>query len=74
MEVDPAEVIASFSFYLLREGSVPGRQAFVDGLHERLLDRSFCTDMTQMLRKGLSYDPQVAGNYIEARLLSLLPP
>jgi len=74
VEVDPAEVIASFSFYLLREGSVPGRQAFVDGLHERLLDRSFCTDMTQMLRKGLSYDPQVAGNYIEARLLSLLPP
>ena len=38
-----------------------------------LADRSFCSDMDQLLRVGVAYDPRKAGVYVKDRLLSLLP-
>jgi hypothetical protein len=42
-------------------------------LQSHLADRGFCSDMNQLLRVGAEYDPQKAGAYVKARLLSLLP-
>ena len=69
----PAEVIASFLHYLRMEGATLGRSEFVEVLRGYLKDQGFCTDMASLLRAGISYDPQAAGKYVEARLLKLLP-
>jgi hypothetical protein len=55
------------------EGSVAGRSEFVELLDGHLADRGFCSDMNQLLRTGIAYDPQQAGDHVKAQLLSLLP-
>ncbi|MGD1089848.1 MAG: hypothetical protein ABR955_14170 [Verrucomicrobiota bacterium] len=55
------------------EGSVAGRSEFVGLLDGHLADRGFCSDMNQLLRAGIDYDPQQAGEYMKAKLLALLP-
>ena len=71
--VNPARIIESFQHYLRMEGSVAGRSAFVALLDARLADRGFCSDMNPLLRVGITYDPQQAGDYVKTKLLSLLP-
>ena len=71
--VEPAAVVESFQHYLRQEGGGAGRAEFVGILDSHLADRGFCTDMNQLLRVGVSYDPQKAGEHVKARLLSLLP-
>jgi len=71
--VDPAAIIESFQHYLRQEDSSAGRAEFVGILQSHLADRGFCSDMNQLLRVGAEYDPQKAGAYLEAKLLSLLP-
>jgi predicted nucleotidyltransferase component of viral defense system len=71
--VDPAAIIKSFQHYMKQEGTKAGRAEFVGILEAHLKDRGFCSDMEPLLRHGISYDPQSAGNYIKANLLSLLP-
>ena len=71
--VDPAAIIESFQHYLRQEDSSAGRTEFVGILQSHLADRGFCSDMNQLLRVGAEYDPQKAGAYVKARLLSLLP-
>lgn len=71
--VDPVAVVGSFRHYLKQESAVAGRAEFVGILDAHLADRGFCTDMNQLLRAGISYDPQQAGEYVKARLLNLLP-
>lgn len=71
--VDPAAIIESFRHYMRQEGTKAGRAEFVGILEAHLKDRGFCSDMEPLLRHGISYDPQSAGNYIKANLLSLLP-
>ena len=71
--VDPAAIIESFQHYLRQEDSSAGRAEFVGILQSHLADRGFCSDMNQLLRVGAEYDPQKAGAYVKARLLSLLP-
>lgn len=71
--VDPAAVIESFQHYMKQEGTTAGRTEFVGILEAHLKDRGFCSDMEPLLRHGISYDPQSAGNYIKVNLLSLLP-
>ena len=58
---------------LRMEGSVAGRAAFVALLDAHLGDRGFCSDMNPLLRVGITYDPQQAGDYVKTKLLSLLP-
>jgi hypothetical protein len=71
--VNPAQIIESFQHYLKLEGSVAGRSEFVGLLDAHLADRGFCSDMNQLLRVGITYDPQRAGDYVKTELLSLLP-
>ena len=58
---------------LRMEGSVAGRSEFVALLDAHLADRGFCSDMNPLLRVGITYDPQQAGDHVKAKLLSLLP-
>ncbi len=71
--VDPAEIIESFQHYLRAEGSAVGRGEFIGILESHLADRGFCSDMDQLLRVGVKYDPREAGDYVKTKLLSLLP-
>ena len=71
--VVPAQIIESFQHYLKLEGSVARRAEFVSLLDAHLADRGFCSDMSQLLRAGITYDPQQAGDQIKTKLLSLLP-
>jgi len=71
--VDPAKVVASFQYYLKREGGRAPRAEFLAILDAHLADRGFCRDMVPLLRAGESYDPQAAGALVKTRLLSLLP-
>ena len=70
--VNPARIIESFQHYLKMEGSVAGRSEFVALLDAHLADRGFCSDMNPLLRVGITYDPQQAGDYVKTKLLSLL--
>jgi len=71
--VNPAQIIESFQHYLKMEGSVAGGSEFVALLDAHLADRGFCSDMNQLLRVGINYDPQQAGDDVKTKLLSLLP-
>ena len=71
--VDPSAFIASFQHYLKQEETTTGRAEFVESLEAHLQDRGFCSDMEPLLRHGIVYEPQSAGSYVKANLLSLLP-
>lgn len=71
--IDPAAIIESFQHYLKKEGNSAGRAEFIGILEAHLGDRGFCSDMDQLLRTGLHYDSQKAGEYVKAKLLKLLP-
>jgi predicted nucleotidyltransferase component of viral defense system len=71
--VAPAGIIESFQHYLKLESSVAGRAEFISLLDGHLADRGFCSDMKQLLRAGIDYDPQQAGEYVKSKLLALLP-
>jgi predicted nucleotidyltransferase component of viral defense system len=71
--VDPAIVIDSFRHYIEQEGGSVARAEFVAILDSHLADRGFCNDMLSLLRVGLNYDPQEAGDMVKAKLLGLLP-
>jgi predicted nucleotidyltransferase component of viral defense system len=72
-EVDPVIVIDSFRHYLEQEGGSAARAEFIVILDSHLADRGFCNDMLPLLRVGLDYDPQKAGELVKAKLLGLLP-
>lgn len=72
-KVDPALVVESFLHYLHQEGHRAGRAEFITLLDAHLADRGFCSDMNQLLRTDLQYDPQQAGMLVRKRLLHLLP-
>jgi hypothetical protein len=71
--VDPSGIIESFQHYMKQEGTKAGRAEFVGILEAHLKDRGFCSDMEPLLRNGIIYDPQSAGSFVKANLLSLLP-
>jgi hypothetical protein len=58
---------------LKQEGTKAGRAEFIGILDDHLKDRGFCSDTEPLLRSGITYDPQLAGRYVKANLLSLLP-
>jgi predicted nucleotidyltransferase component of viral defense system len=71
--LDPAKVIDSFRHYLEQEGGSAARAEFIGILDSHLADRGFCSDMLPLLRVGLHYDPQEAGELVKSKLLGLLP-
>jgi hypothetical protein len=56
-----------------QEGTKAGRAEFIGILEAHLKDRGFCSDTESLLRRGINYDPQIAGKYIIANLLRRLP-
>ena len=71
--INPSGIIDSFVFYMAKEGTVAGREEFVDILRNHLKDSGFRNDVTPLLRTGIEYDPIAAGEYIITNLLHLLP-
>jgi predicted nucleotidyltransferase component of viral defense system len=71
--VAPARIIESFRHYLKMEGSIVRQSEFIGLLDAHLADRGFCSDMKHLLRVGITYDPQEAGEYVKTKLLSQLP-
>jgi len=72
--VSVAEVLQAFEHYMHAEGELIARERFIAHLRECLADRAgFCTDHVSVLRRDLTYDPDVAGAFIERDLLGLLP-
>ncbi|MCJ7525943.1 MAG: nucleotidyl transferase AbiEii/AbiGii toxin family protein [Candidatus Aminicenantes bacterium] len=71
--VDPTLIIESFQYYMKKEGTKAGRAEFIGILDARLNHSGFCSDMKSLLRRGIAYDPQLAGSYVKANLLNLLP-
>ena len=71
--VAPADVIASFQHYMGEEGATVLRAEYLRHLEECLADPGFCSDMDALLRTGLVYDAQVAGDTVRNELLALLP-
>jgi predicted nucleotidyltransferase component of viral defense system len=71
--IDSSAVIESFQHYMKQEGTKAGREEFIRILEAHLKDRGFCSDVESLLRNGVSYDPQAAGKYVIANLLSRLP-
>lgn len=70
--VVPAKIIEAFKHYLKLEQSNPRREEFVAILKGHLADRGFCSDMNPLLRTGIDYDPQEAGELVRTKLLKLL--
>ena len=71
--VNPAEIIASFQYYMKQEGSKAGSAEFVRILQEHLQDAGFLSDMKPLLRTGVTYDAAIAGDFVIRHLLNLLP-
>jgi predicted nucleotidyltransferase component of viral defense system len=71
--IDPSAVIESFQHYMKQEGTRANCAEFIGILEAHLNDRGFCSDTESLLRYGISYDPQAAGNYVITHLLSRLP-
>ena len=74
LPVSIAEILHAFDHYMQAEGEPVAREKFIAHLRECLADRAgFCTDLVSVLRRDLTYDPDVAGAFIERGLLELLP-
>jgi predicted nucleotidyltransferase component of viral defense system len=73
LPVVSVKVVESFQHYLRLEGSAAGRSEFIALLDAHLADRGFCSDTNSLLRMGVDYDPQQAGDCVKTKLLSLLP-
>ncbi len=72
--VDLERVLVAFMHYMGAEGTSVPRAEFITHLEECLADRTgFCTDMTDLLRVGVAYDPLKAGAYLKSELLPRLP-
>ncbi|MGB6450962.1 MAG: nucleotidyl transferase AbiEii/AbiGii toxin family protein [Steroidobacteraceae bacterium] len=74
LPVSVAEVLEAFDHYMQREGEPVAREKFIAHLRECLADRAgFCTDLVSFLRRDLTYDPHVAGAFVESKLLARIP-
>ncbi|HEY3761988.1 MAG TPA: nucleotidyl transferase AbiEii/AbiGii toxin family protein [Verrucomicrobiae bacterium] len=71
--IAPDKIINSFKHYLRLEQSAARQEEFVAILEGHLADRGFCSDMDPLLRAGITYDPQQAGEMVRTKLLELLP-
>ena len=70
----PGAVIESFCHYLEKEEVRTGRAEFTSLLEGHLADPGFCSDMNDLLRMGIDYDPHEAARLVQRELIDLLPP
>lgn len=73
LPVSVREILRAFDHYMQAEGASVAREKFVAHLRECLGDRAgFCTDLVSFLRSDLTYEPDVAGAFVQQNLLALL--
>lgn len=73
LDVSDADVVASFSEYMRREGQRISRARFEANLHEKLKSPGFGGDISALLATGLAYDFLEAHGVVQDRLVSKLP-
>ena len=72
-EVDPVLIITAFMHYMRQEKSTARREDFIEAINIKLANKGFLSDMGPLLRAGIKYDPNLAGEYIKHNLLMLIP-
>jgi predicted nucleotidyltransferase component of viral defense system len=70
---DASSVVDAFSHYLAKEETKADRAEFVALLDAHLADPGFLSDMDDLLRQGIDYNPLEAGQMVRETLLALLP-
>jgi len=70
---EASAVIDSFRHYLEKEDTRASRTEFSSLLDDYLVDPGFLSDMDDLLRQGIDYDPLEAGEAVQRTLLVLLP-
>lgn len=68
----PERVIACFRRYMREGGHRVSRATFEENLHLKLSDPEFRADMTPLLRPGIDWDVDLAGEVVMRLLLSRL--
>lgn len=68
----PERVIACFDRYMREGGHRVSRATFEENLRQKLLDPSFRADITPLLRPGIDWDVDRAGEVVMGELLSRL--
>jgi hypothetical protein len=72
--LDAGAVIESFCHYLEKEEVRACRAEFTSLLEGHLDDPGFCSDLNDLLRQGIDYDPHEAARLVQRELIDLLPP
>ena len=69
----PGRIVACFERYIRESGARVTRAMFEENLARKLNDPVFGSDMTPLLRPGLSWDIDRAGEVVREELIALLP-
>lgn len=72
-ECSPEQIAHCFTEYMMRGGMKVTRAEFLANLESKLSDKRFLTDVPALLRTGLDYDQQLAGQQIIEEILSKMP-
>jgi predicted nucleotidyltransferase component of viral defense system len=70
---DPERVIGCFDRYMMEGGSSVSRAMFEENLTRKLGDPVFRADMTPLLRAGVDWDIDRAGEIVQKKLVDRLP-
>ena len=68
----PERIVSCFQRYLREEGRGVTRAVFVENLRAKLADEQFRSDLTGLLRPGMTWDLDAAGAYVLENLLARL--
>ena len=66
-------VVSCFDRYLREEGRRVTRATFEENLAGKLTDAQFRTDMTGLLRPGIAWNIDAAGEFVMENVLALIP-
>lgn len=66
-------IVSCFDRYMREGGHRVSRAMFEENLQKKLSDPLFRADLTALLRPGLGWDPDRAGEVVMAQLLARLP-
>ncbi len=71
--ISPERIVACFDRYMRESGASVTRAIFEENVTRKLDDPVFRSDMTPLLRPGLSWDIDHAGEVVGKELIALLP-
>lgn len=73
LEIDDKKVVECFSRYMERGKAKVSRAEFEANLGKKLASASFLGDLEPLIPTGSAYDPATAGEFLQQRILALLP-